>query len=410
MYHAPQTLGMPSWSVEGRKVAIGSSISHSAKRVLLENKMEVSQFIEFANLSDPFGNILADSVTLDFESSSGRTIALDEDFDMVATDSGSQCKEMPQSTESLLPYDLVGVRLSLVGLGLPGRESLSSSQSSKSSTDELRDELHSHLYSSVLETVRVQLIECVPQITDEMISRAIISAFANDSSKWKNVKSGDDSPKDVHHAEVDYLWTAVQLRNSRGWNKASIERSPVYLQQLLDDIFLLIRREVFTCADHVLRAVLSFLSILEIETDNVYLPRDTIIMEGLPGSITRQGLLTMLTKYGEISALAIACSQQNFAYCRFRHESDALRAMTDQRSWFSVAEGVDLNLTIIQEESYQQARFERITAETTSHGPFAPTASKLVSPTCVSKHISEAYWKDDKHTVSYEPKVLQGRR
>jgi RNA recognition motif. (a.k.a. RRM, RBD, or RNP domain) len=380
-------LGVTPWTVE-RPVPQNRRPQHSAVRgdgsSAAKRTMEVSHVVEFVNHTDPFCSLLGDSITVDLESSSSSIQCKKEDEGHV---SGSEQRKI---LSALKAYDLVGVRLSLVGLGLPSRASLSSSQSSKSSLDEQRDELHSSLYSSVLETVRVQLIECVPQITEEMVSKAIINAFA-DSKMTRHTTDTDEYEqgglKDKFQVEVDYLWKAVHLRDSCR-NKEQMLKQRSFLQDLLDDMFLQIRREVFTSPNQVLRAVLTFLSILQIESDDVYLLRDTILLQGVGSTTTRRALRSKLSQFGEISALAIASRDPTFAYCRFRDEASALQAIQTQTSLTSESlDGKILLLSLVQ--SYRGGTVVASSALSKCHqaAPSQQRESDQASPVCVSKHI-----------------------
>jgi hypothetical protein len=380
-------LGVTPWTVE-RPVPQNRRSQHTAVRgdgsSAATRTMEVSHVVEFVNPTDPFCSLLGDSITVDLESSSSSIQYKTEDERHV---SGSEQRKF---SSALKAYDLVGVRLSLVGLGLPSRASLSSSQSSKSSHDDQRDELHSSLYSSVLETVRVQLIECVPQITEEMVSKAIINAFA-DSKKTRASFDTDEYEqgglKDKFQVEVDYLWKAVQLRDSCR-SKEQMLKQRSFVQDLLDDVFLQIRREVFTSPNQVLRAVLSFLSILQIESHDVYLLRDTILLQGVTSTTTRRALRSKFSQFGEISALAIASRDPTFAYCRFRDEASALQAIHTQAPLTCDSlDGKILRLSLVQ--AYRGGTGVADPALSVCHqaAPSPLREYDQASPVCVSKHI-----------------------
>jgi hypothetical protein len=383
-------LGVTPWTVE-RPVPQNRRSKHSAVRgdgsSAAKRAMEVSHVVEFVNHTDPFCSLLGDSITVDLESSSSSIQCKTEGEGHV---SGS---EQRKSSSALKAYDLVGVRLSLVGLGLPSRASLSSSQSSKSSLDEQRDELHSSLYSSVLETVRVQLIECVPHITEEMVSKAIISAFA-DSKKSRSTIDTDEyeqgGPKDKFQVEVDYLWKAVQLHDScRDKEQTLKQRS--FLQDLLDDVFLQIRREVFTSPNQVLRAVLTFLSILQIESHDVYLLRDTILLQSVAATTTRRALRSKLSQFGEISALAIASRDPTFAYCRFRDEASTLQAIQTQAPLTGDSlDGKLLRMSLVQAYRGGTVVADPALGKCHQAAPSPLRESDQASPVCVSKHICSA--------------------
>jgi RNA recognition motif. (a.k.a. RRM, RBD, or RNP domain) len=372
----------------------------TANSIQATSGMEVSRVIEFVNQTDPFCSLLGDSITVDLDHHSSSSIGC------LATTRDVAEEERKNSTSALTAYNLVGVRLSLVGLGLPSRASLSSCQSSsKSSID--RDELHSNLYSSVLETVRVQLIECIPQIKEEMISKAIINAFA-DSNKAPYTDGSGRGQIDKYQVEVDYLWKAVQLRDSWSHPTAQPLKPRVFLQELLDDTFLQIRREVLTSPNQVLRAVLAFLSILQMETDNIYLRRDTVILRGLPSTTTRRSLKRHLSQFGEVVAVAMASHDASFAYCRFRNEASALSALEQTHGSWSI-EGTTPVMTMIQEyhpPSRTPSASELVDltnpTDVDQGTPVPYSDADQVSPVCVSKHLSGAYWTFDAPTLTGE--------
>jgi hypothetical protein len=228
---------------------------------------------------------------------------------------------------------LTGFRLSLAGLGAQSKE-LSSSQSSKSSDDH-RDELHSNLYSSVLETVRNSLVERIPQISDEMISRAIINAFADSNLDRRSYDSFDRD--ELYHCgndqvEVNILCKAYTFMYRRQ-NQLIKERELIdFLQLVLDEMFLKIRREEITSSDEVLRTISSVLSILKIKVDNsVIVPRDTILLRNLPYCTTRNDLFQKLSRFGKIKAVAVATiDDRAFGYCCFHDEITAQHAIANQ--------------------------------------------------------------------------------
>jgi hypothetical protein len=230
---------------------------------------------------------------------------------------------------------LTGFRLSLAGLSSRSR-ACSFSQSSKSSDDH-RDELHSHLYSSVLETVRASLVECKPHITEEMISRAIIHAFADSNMERQHENSADESdevpPHDKYQDEVNIFCKAYDLTQGRlnqfGKRKKIID----FLQTVLDETFSKIRREEITSSDEVLRTMLSVLSILQLKVDTaVILPIDTIVLRGLTNNTTRTQLKEGLARFGTIKSVAIASNKgsNGFGYCCFDNEDSVRRAIANQ--------------------------------------------------------------------------------
>ena len=227
---------------------------------------------------------------------------------------------------------LTGVRLSLAGLS---SRNGTYSQCSKSSDDH-RDELHSHLYSSVLETIRTTLVECIPQVTEEMISRAIINAFADSNIERRNqdAMESDDTLHDKYQDEVNTLCKAYDFMQGRLNQFGKRKKIKDFLQTVLDASFLKIRREEITSSDEVLRTMLSVLSILQmkVETAAVILPMDTILLRGLTNNTSRIQLEQELSRFGKIKYVAIANNKgsNGFGYCCYNDEVAVKRAITKQ--------------------------------------------------------------------------------
>lgn len=391
-----RALGVTPWTV-GKSLSQTRRASHSAK-LLDVPTMGTSKVFVFENQRDPFYSSHGASRSSDLESFSASTPSTTVDFDSDETVVVSGSNHRKQSANQA--YALERVRLSLVGLGLP---STVSSCMRSTSTDEQKDELHSNLYSSVLETVRVQLIECVHQVNEEMISRAIINAFADSKVQQRGRDAGPvEAHRDEYQVEVDYLWRAQEYAQLWGHQKkeAPGEEAQAILQELLDDIFLQIRREVFTASDQVMRAVLAFASIIGLEIDKSdYMHHDTIVLQGLPKSVTRKGLWYDLSSFGEVQALAISSRNHGYAYCRFREESAALQAVAHKSSL--VIDGAKPSVTILQESRTEGPTSNRMEWNGSSDLVGKTTLRvdgddpTQVSPVCISKHIGDAYWKHD---------------
>ena len=159
--------------------------------------------------------------------------------------------------------DLSCFRLSLVGLQSTS-SSCSNSSCRTSSCDEQRDELHSNRFSSVLEAARSQLVEALPQITEDMVSRAIIHAFASDKKNSRG-RFCEHPFRDVYQEEVDQVWRAEKwLQKHR--NETTKETVLSFLQECLNDVFLLIRNEDLVSPDQALRILLSVGAILRMQS------------------------------------------------------------------------------------------------------------------------------------------------
>jgi RNA recognition motif. (a.k.a. RRM, RBD, or RNP domain) len=262
--------------------------------------------------------------------------------------------------------ELTGLRLSLAGLSSRSRACCSWSQSSSKSSDDHRDELHSHLYSSVLETIRTTLVNnCIPQITEEMISRAIIHAFADPSIERRNHDADDDDQDsetpldDQHQYEVNVLCKAHDFMHGRLNQFGKRRKINDFLQSVLDEMFLKIRREEMTCPDDVLRTMLSVLSILQmkVDTTSVTLPMDTILLTGLTSQTSRTDLVQELSRFGPIKSVAIAqgsssSSAGGFGYCCFVDEESVRTVLAPAAAATIVLHGVTPQVSLLQQQQH----------------------------------------------------------
>lgn len=299
-----------------------------------------------------------------------------------------------------LADDLVGLRLSLVGLGLPAKAS--TSRQRRKTFDHQGDQLHSELYSSVLETVRVQLIERVPRITEDMISRAIINAFAHAMvlpRSGRDATKGGEAPKnsDLFQVKADHLGKALVLAEliEHKTKDTHCKKIEEFLQEVLDDVFLQIRREELLSSKEVVGAVLAVVSILQLAVDEPFdLPQDTIILVGLPGSATRHGLGQCLSGFGVVNEVAISCRDHGFAYCRFDEEAAAQRAVAGQSSL--TIEDAQPRLYMLREgrsTDFTDVRSGNNVLPVHVGKPSLPPDEKDTSPVCVSKHSANVLWR-----------------
>jgi RNA recognition motif. (a.k.a. RRM, RBD, or RNP domain) len=225
---------------------------------------------------------------------------------------------------------LADFRLSLVGLRSSSRKLLSSR--SLKSSDEHRDELHSNRYSSMLETVRRSLLECTPQVSEDMISRAIINAFA-DANIYKRIRAHNEIEglyQDEGQEEVDAIYRAYSFSQMRSENNAEPDKKNMqsFLQTILNEAFLKIQREEISSIDSAVRTISAVLSVLKLKVNqSMDLLADTIIMQGLPKHTTRSDLVRELSRFGRVKSVAIASQNGNFGYCRFLDESSATKAL-----------------------------------------------------------------------------------
>jgi hypothetical protein len=218
--------------------------------------------------------------------------------------------------------DDLGYRLSMVGLSSGG---LSSDGAAGA---EPVDELHSELYSPMLESLRRQLTDCLPQ-TEEMISRAIIQAFFSDcsSSSHDDMHSSSSGScgidnRDQQVMEADALWEA------REWVSLNVDVAPrpdvqelalSYMQKQIEGVFVRVRNDDIS-SEEAARQLLSVAAVLGLSFNNT-VPVDTILLVGLDKSTPVDEFLHAMAAFGPIQAAAISSRGRDFAFCRFMDES-----------------------------------------------------------------------------------------
>lgn len=286
--------------------------------------------------------------------------------------------------------DLVGVRLSLAGLQ-PVNLSRQNSRFSSSCDDELLDELHSDLYSSVIEKLRLELVDCLPCVDEEMVSKAIIYAFSTEpSSKAEHLSN-------KYQVEVDHLCEAHRwAREHRRCRDEAAEQD--FLQSCLNKVFLQIHQEQLSSCNRALRILISVATILGLGIDDsVYVPQDTLLLQGLPRNITRQVLHKRLSCFGEVRAVAISKENSGFAYCRFREESSARQVLANGGSLTFQGTQPRLSMLIghrdLSRDRFQTPPDSPERAVASLRAPGEEQEELQISPACVSKHVSDSYWK-----------------
>jgi hypothetical protein len=218
--------------------------------------------------------------------------------------------------------DDLGYRLSMVGLSSGG---LSSSTTAGA---EPADELYSERYSSMLDTLRSQLMDCLPQ-TEEMISRAIIQAFFSDcsSSSHDDMYSSSSGScgvdnRDQQMMEADALWEA------REWVSLNVDVAPRpdvqelalrFMQKQIEGVFVRVRNDDIS-SEEAARQLLSVAAVLGLSFNNT-VPVDTIILVGLDKATPVDEFLHVMAAFGPIQAAAISSRGRDFAFCRFMDES-----------------------------------------------------------------------------------------
>jgi hypothetical protein len=249
--------------------------------------------------------------------------------------------------------EALGFRLAMVGLN-SGLE------------EEIVDELHSDLYSPVLESLRYQITECLPQ-TEEMVSRAIINAFFCDSDSLQSCDSSLSdgiAELDPYQIEANAVWEAYE------WVGFNVEYAPrpdaqelalSFMQKQIDEIFLLIRNDKLS-SDAASRILLSVGAVLGLKFANS-IPMDTIILDGIPGDTTSEELNRILSSYGQLVCTAVV-KGPGFALCRFLDEDATVRVLEDAHQDCLVIAGVTPNVIALSEDSHEslpqqlRSRFE----------------------------------------------------
>lgn len=218
--------------------------------------------------------------------------------------------DLPPPTNSSLTF-----RLSMAGLNLAA---------SFGRFHDIQDELHSDLYSPVLESLRLQIINCLPQ-TEEMVSRAIINAFFSDTQSQESSSLGSSIVTDPYQVEADYVWEARAWLKSSGQLPDMEDLALQFLQKRIDDIILRIRNEELS-SNEAARIVLSVAAVLGVAfaTDIVH---DTIMLDGLEKGTTKEELHLALSEYGEVEATSIARGSCAFGLCRFFHVYSTAQVM-----------------------------------------------------------------------------------
>ena len=288
----------------------------------------------------------------------------------------SHCRFRTNSADA---DELVGLRLSLAGLRSPGVLSRQNRKLTSAHDDALLDELHSDPYSSVMEKLRLKLGNYIPSIDEVMISKAVIHAFSTDpSSKHCDI--------DKFQIEVELLCRAQQwaCENLRAKDESAQQE---FLQQCLDEIFLQIHREHLSSSNGSLRIVLNVCSILGLEIINAaYVRKDTVLLQGLPRTTTRQALHESLATFGPIDAIAISTENPGFAYCRFNDEASASQVVEDRST--TLFGGSPIRALLLGESSFYS---QPIIPESPSRTKFEASGEIKISPICVWKQTDSSF-------------------
>jgi len=245
------------------------------------------------------------------------------DMDETRRSDDGSCHETMSGTgsgggfERMVPATDVNFRLSMVGLNKFAQQ-----------TSEVRDELHSELYSPILESLRTQISEYLPQLED-MVSRAIINAFFVDpdvahdtlSSSSSSSSDGRSTKADPYQVEADTLCSTFEFVSR---NRAKKEDEDLYLscmQKQIDSVFIRVRNDELS-PEQATRILLSAACVLELKFAKP-IANDTVIFTGLSSSATDEDLYSALIQHGSVVATAVAAGSRGFGFCRFEDAASA---------------------------------------------------------------------------------------
>jgi hypothetical protein len=189
--------------------------------------------------------------------------------------------------------------------------SLVSSGISKGVTCE--DALRSDLYSSTLDLLRETLSSCVPY-TEEMISRAIIYAFSDDSGTDLTAEfKGTEHTLDVGVVEADALGESLAWLQ---WNQDSIavadlqDRKMEFLRKQVEWMVFQVRHSRLDAllASQILHRVATVLNLKLTKQPS----SDTLLIWNLKPSTLTQDLKEALKEYGKITGVAVSKQHADF--------------------------------------------------------------------------------------------------
>lgn len=195
----------------------------------------------------------------------------------------------------------------------------------ESSSDGIKDELHSDLFSPVLESVREQITQYLPQ-ADHLVSRAITNAFCAEDSSLNS--SDATSVSLVSGDTVSALCLeANMLKDAYDWCRRPNTNESAklnFLQRRIDELFMGIRNEYLE-PEEVSRIALNVAVQLGFYLTEP-LPSTTVLVDRIPQGTSEDELLLNFSHFGEMDSVAIA-SSRGFGFCRFAHEFAAHQAV-----------------------------------------------------------------------------------
>lgn len=288
-------------------VAHADELEGQAQYELLVDGVSFSHFPTVAELGT------RDSSPADSQVTQGPQHELPEVMERVevSIDEHDELSDLGSLGEDLSPpTDDADFRLAMVGLN-------------PCSDCQVVDELHSDLYSPMLESLRRQIAEFLPQLED-IISRAIIHAFFvdTDSQEHDHVFSSSSlSETDPDQIEVNTLWETYQWMKRQNFEKDGEEDSRLsFMQKTIDSLFVLVRKEDLL-PEQAARIILSVACLLRLKFANS-MPLDTVVFIDMEKRTSEDDLHARLIAYGTPRAVAVAPCR-GFGFCRFEDEVSA---------------------------------------------------------------------------------------
>eukprot|EP00591_Stephanopyxis_turris_P002691 CAMPEP_0195519734 /NCGR_PEP_ID=MMETSP0794_2-20130614/15365_1 /TAXON_ID=515487 /ORGANISM="Stephanopyxis turris, Strain CCMP 815" /LENGTH=436 /DNA_ID=CAMNT_0040648937 /DNA_START=669 /DNA_END=1979 /DNA_ORIENTATION=+ len=189
------------------------------------------------------------------------------------------------------------------------------------------DELRSR-YSESLESLRYDVADHIPD-TEDMMSRAIITAFSEDDDAGEGSEKSCSRTRDSMEVEADALWSTLtwleSVRDCPDCDKSY--RKLDFMQQIINNVVSKVKEELISAAA-AKYTIYSVAAVLQFETCSP-LPQNTVVLFGLAKQTSRSDVREALEKYGEIKAVALARGNFGFGLCRFNSTSAVERTVNE---------------------------------------------------------------------------------
>ena len=180
------------------------------------------------------------------------------------------------------------------------------------------DELHSDVYSTMVESLRSEITNHLPQ-TEGLVSRAIIHAFFPDSDSETAPSYGSFSitERDPLQVEADFLSRADE------WARLNLDFAPApdaedralqYFQKHVENLFSYVRNEELAPED-ASRILLNVAALLRLEFARPLLG-DTVVVKGLD-TMKLDDFSSTLSSFGSLLAIGLD-TKRGLGFCRFK--------------------------------------------------------------------------------------------